>query len=37
MTLGIDEELVFPDRTKSIYDGAIAPWKGATGCRRRRR
>ena len=28
MTLGIDEELVFPDRTKSIYDGAIAPWKG---------
>ena len=28
ITLGIDEELVFPDRTKSIYDGAIAPWKG---------
>lgn len=28
MTLGIDEELVFPDRTKSIYEGAIAPWKG---------
>lgn len=28
MTLGIDEELVFPDRTKSVYDGAIAPWKG---------
>lgn len=28
MTLGIDEELVFPDRKKSVYDGAIAPWKG---------
>lgn len=28
MTLGIDEELVFPDRTKSIYEGAVAPWKG---------
>ncbi|MFM7007172.1 MAG: excinuclease ABC subunit UvrA [Flavobacteriales bacterium] len=28
MTLGIDEELVFPDRNKSVYDGAIAPWKG---------
>ncbi|MFM8597086.1 MAG: excinuclease ABC subunit UvrA [Flavobacteriales bacterium] len=28
MTLGIDEELVFPDRKKSIYDGAIAAWKG---------
>jgi len=28
MTLGIDEELVFPDRSKSVYEGAIAPWKG---------
>ena len=28
MTLGIDEELVFPDRNKSIYEGAVAPWKG---------
>ena len=28
MTLGIDEELVFPDRSKSIYEGAVAPWKG---------
>jgi excinuclease ABC subunit A len=28
MTLGIDEELVFPDRKKSVYEGAIAPWKG---------
>jgi excinuclease ABC subunit A len=28
MTLGIDEELVFPDRKKSVYDGAIAAWKG---------
>jgi excinuclease ABC subunit A len=26
--LGIDEELVIPDKTLSIYDGAIAPWKG---------
>lgn len=28
MTLGIDEELVFSDRTKSVFQGAIAPWKG---------
>ena len=28
MTLGIDEELVIPDRSKSIYEGAIAAWKG---------
>jgi excinuclease ABC subunit A len=28
MTLGIDEELVIPDRTKSVYEGAIAAWKG---------
>jgi excinuclease ABC subunit A len=28
MTLGIDEDLVFPDRKKSIYEGAIAAWKG---------
>jgi excinuclease ABC subunit A len=26
--IGIDEELVIPDKSKSIYDGAIAPWKG---------
>ncbi|MES2389636.1 MAG: excinuclease ABC subunit UvrA [Bacteroidota bacterium] len=25
--LGIDEELVFPDKSLSIYDGAIAPWR----------
>jgi len=28
MTLGIDEELVIPDRNKSVYEGAIAAWKG---------
>jgi len=26
--LGIDPELVIPDSSKSIYQGAIAPWKG---------
>jgi len=26
--IGIDPNLVIPDKTKSIYDGAIAPWKG---------
>lgn len=25
--LGIDEELVIPDKTLSIYEGAIAPWR----------
>ncbi|MBC7920872.1 MAG: excinuclease ABC subunit A, partial [Ferruginibacter sp.] len=24
--LGIDEELVFPDKQRSVYQGAIAPW-----------
>lgn len=28
MVLGIDEELVIPNRNLSVYDGAIAPWKG---------
>ena len=27
-TLGIDAEKVIPDASKSIYDDAIAPWKG---------
>lgn len=27
-TLGIDEDLVIPNKLLSIYDGAIAPWKG---------
>lgn len=27
---GIDEDLVIPDKTKSIYDDAIAAWRGAT-------
>ena len=26
--LGIDPDLVIPDRRVSLYDGAIAPWKG---------
>lgn len=26
--LGIDEDLVIPNKTLSIYDGAVAPWKG---------
>lgn len=28
--IGIDEDLVVPDKTKSIYDDAIAAWKGET-------
>ncbi len=27
-TLGIDEHLVIPDPSLSVYDGAVAPWKG---------
>lgn len=26
--IGIDEDLVIPDKTLSIYEGAVAPWKG---------
>ncbi len=26
--LGIDRDLVIPDRRLSVYDGAVAPWKG---------
>jgi len=29
-SLEFDEELVVPDRDKSLYDGAIAPWSRAT-------
>lgn len=28
--LGIDEDLVIPDKSLSVYDGAVAPWKGET-------
>lgn len=28
--VGIDEELVIPDRSKSVYDDAIACWRGDT-------
>ncbi len=28
--IGIDEELVIPDKSKSIYDNAIACWRGET-------
>ncbi|HMS52039.1 MAG TPA: excinuclease ABC subunit A, partial [Chitinophagales bacterium] len=27
-TIGIDENLVIPDHSLSVYEGAIAPWKG---------
>ncbi|WDF56397.1 excinuclease ABC subunit UvrA [Mucilaginibacter sp. KACC 22063] len=26
--IGIDEDLVIPDKSKTIYDGAVAPWRG---------
>lgn len=26
--LGIDEDLVIPDKSLSVYEGAIAPWRG---------
>jgi len=26
--IGIDEDLVVPDKSKSVYDSAIAPWRG---------
>lgn len=26
--LGIDEDLIIPDRSLSVYEGAVAPWKG---------
>ncbi|MFM2338739.1 MAG: excinuclease subunit [Bacteroidota bacterium] len=26
--LGIDDDLVIPDKRLSVYDGAVAPWKG---------
>lgn len=29
-TIGIDEELVIPNRNLSVYDGAILPWHGDT-------
>lgn len=28
--LGIDEDLVVPDKSLSVYEGAIAPWKSET-------
>lgn len=28
--IGIDEKLVIPDTSKSVYDEAVAPWKGET-------
>ncbi|TVR78467.1 MAG: excinuclease ABC subunit A [Chitinophagaceae bacterium] len=27
-TVGIDENLIFPDKNMSVYEGAIAPWRG---------
>lgn len=29
-TIGIDEDLVIPDKSLSVYEGAIACWKGET-------
>ena len=29
--LGIDKDLVFPDKELSVYEGAIAPWRGESG------
>lgn len=26
--MGIDEDLVIPDKEKSVYEGAVAPWRG---------
>nr|WP_226389707.1 excinuclease ABC subunit UvrA [Penaeicola halotolerans] len=31
--LGIDEDLVIPDKSLSVYEGAIAPWKGESSSR----
>jgi len=28
--IGIDEELVIPDKSKSVYEGAVACWRGDT-------
>jgi len=28
--LGIDDDLVFPDKSLSVFEGAIAPWRGET-------
>jgi excinuclease ABC subunit A len=28
--LGIDEDLVMPDKSLSVYEGAVAPWRGET-------
>jgi excinuclease ABC subunit A len=28
MVLGIDDNLVIPDKRLSVYEGAVAPWKG---------
>lgn len=28
VVLGIDEDLVIPDKRLSVYEGAVAPWKG---------
>ncbi len=28
MVLGIDPDLVIPDKNLSVYEGAVAPWKG---------
>ena len=29
--LGVDQDLVIPDKELSVYEGAIAPWRGESG------
>ena len=31
--IGIDEDLVIPDKSKTVYEGAIAPWRGEKNAR----
>ena len=35
--IGVDPELVIPDKTRSIFDGAIAPWRGSSMSRFQRK
>ncbi|MEX2590678.1 MAG: excinuclease ABC subunit A, partial [Chitinophagales bacterium] len=28
LVIGLDEDLIVPDKNKSVYEGAIAPWRG---------
>ena len=35
--IGVDPDLVVPDKSRSIYDGAIAPWRGTSMSRFQRK